>query len=1166
MIFLWGWQNVNAQVSFGQAEKFNNGWRFIQEDAKDAALPKFDDSKWRRLELPHDWSIEGQMSPTLASCTGYLPGGIGWYRKTFEINEMDKHHYIYFEGVYNRSEVYLNGQLLGKRPNGYISFMYDMTPFLKEGENVLAVRVDHSRYADSRWYTGSGIYRDVWMVKAGDLHFAQWGVSWQATKITNSQAIVKVDMEVVNEAKSLANKKISVRATLYDADNKQMASQTSPLSDRQSTNEGMYKQSVNLKINKPKRWDLKNPYLYTLKTEVLADGKVVDSSTCRVGLRTLEFDANKGFALNGEWMKVKGVCLHHDAGVLGSVVPRDVWERRLRNLKEMGANAIRMSHNPQAPDVYDLCDELGLLVMDEASDEWEFPKRKWMEGWNVGTPSFDGTYDFFEEWIEQDVTDMVRRDRNHPSVFLWSIGNEVDYPNDPYSHPVLDGTTINQPMFGGYKPDAPDAMRIGEIAKRLTARIKEVDTSRPVTGALAGVVMSNQTAYPSAVDVVGYNYTENRYDEDHATYPNRIIYGSETHSSYEAWKAVRDREHIFGQFIWTGTDYLGESGRWPSRGLHTGLLDFGSFKKPRGWFRASIWSEKPITYIGTYTIRRPGNNRRSSGNLSMDATDLWNYREGQTIRVVCYTNSPQARLQLNGEIVGEMKPYDDATGIIYWDIPYKPGRLTAEGCNANGEVESTYTIRTSGRPYAIRARVEENILNEDQNIAHVVIEVVDERGIVVKQADNMITCMVEGPGRLLGLENSDNTDMTNHRDRQQRVYQGRLLAYVKATGEEGTIRINCTSPLLESATAEIEMAFPIEKGTIASGKLWPDSEGTHINAHGGGVLYHNGTYYWYGEHKSPTTSSALVGVMCYSSKNLTDWKNEGAVLKVSEDPESDIVKGCIIERPKVIYNAKTKKFVMWFHLELRGQGYNAARAGVAVSDSPTGPFQFIRSGRVNPNVLPFNMTEEEKSAMQALNMDDYKEWWTPEWYKAIDKGLFIKRDLKSGQMSRDMTLYVDDDGKAYHIFSSEDNLTLHIAELSDDYQSHTGKYARLAPAGHNEAPAIFKKDGKYWLIASGCTGWDPNEARMFSADNIYGPWTKHPNPCVGPRANLTFGGQSTYILPVQGKKDAFIFMADIWRPRNPIDARYIWLPIQYRTDGTPFVEWMDKWNIDDFFN
>jgi hypothetical protein len=238
-------------------------------------------------------------------------------------------------------------------------------------------------------------------------------------------------------------------------------------------------------------------------------------------------------------------------------------------------------------------------------------------------------------------------------------------------------------------------------------------------------------------------------------------------------------------------------------------------------------------------------------------------------------------------MVGELKPMDDATGIIHWDIPYQPGQLTAEGCNANGEVESIYTIQTSGRPYAIRARVEEKELNSEQNIAHVVIEVVDERGIVVKQADNMITCTVEGPGRLLGLENSDNTDMTNHRDRQQRAYQGRLLAYVKATGEEGTIRISCTSPLLESAMAEIEMAFPVEKGTIASGKIWPDNEGEHINAHGGGVLYHNGTYYWYGEHKSPTTSSALVGVMCYSSKNLTDWKNEGAELCLPSPPIED---------------------------------------------------------------------------------------------------------------------------------------------------------------------------------------------------------------------------------------------------------------------------------------
>ena len=351
---------------------------------------------------------------------------------------------------------------------------------------------------------------------------------------------------------------------------------------------------------------------------------------------------------------------------------------------------------------------------------------------------------------------------------------------------------------------------------------------------------------------------------------------------------------------------------------------------------------------------------------------------------------------------------------------------------------------------------------------------------------------------------------------------------------------------------------------ILSGEIWPDNEGVHVNAHGGGVIYHDGTYYWFGEHKSPNTSSALVGVMCYSSKNLTDWTNMGVALAVEEDESSDIVRGSIIERPKVIYNEKTKKFVMWFHLELKGKGYSAARAGVAVSDKPEGPYKFIRSGRVNPGIAPYDMDEQAQAEMAALDAKKYEKWWTPEWYEAIDKGLLLKRDMPGGQMSRDMTIYVDDDGKAYHIFSSEENLTLHIAELSDDYLSHTGKYARMAPAGHNEAPAIFKKDGTYWMITSGCTGWDPNEARMHSAPSIMGPWTKHPNPCVGPKAEITFGGQSTYILKVPGKKDAFIFMADIWRPKHPIDARYIWLPIQFKEDGTPVVEWMDSWTLDWF--
>ena len=552
--------------------------------------------------------------------------------------------------------------------------------------------------------------------------------------------------------------------------------------------EGIAKETISLKVKKPHRWNLDVPYLYTLKTELLCDGKRIDGSSTNVGLRTLKFDANKGFALNGEWMKVKGVCLHHDAGVLGAVVPPEVWERRLKNLKEIGVNAIRMSHNPQAPVLYDLCDRMGFLVMDEASDEWEFPKRKWIKGWNVGEPSYDGTFDFFEEWIERDVTDMVRRDRNHPCIFLWSIGNEVDYPNDPYSHPVLDGTTINQPMFGGYKPDAPDAMRIGKIAKRLAACVRAVDTSRPVTGALAGVVMSNQTEYPQAVDVVGYNYTENRYDEDHATYPDRVIYGSETGVGIEAWHAVRDKEFIFGQFLWTGTDYLGESGRWPSRGLYTGLLDFGSFPKPRGYFRASLWSEKPVTYIGTYP---------KHDWVSMDAWDLWNYEPGQLIRVVCYTNAPQARLLLNGKEVGQMKPYDDKSGIIYWDIPYQDGELRAEGCDATGKVLSSYTIKTSGRPYALRATVDKEVLSTDKATAHVTIEVVDEQGTIVKLGDNDVTCQIEGPARLLGLEGSNNGDMSDYTDNHHRAFHGRLLAYIQTTGEKGEIRVKLTSPLLK---------------------------------------------------------------------------------------------------------------------------------------------------------------------------------------------------------------------------------------------------------------------------------------------------------------------------------------------------------------------------------
>lgn len=813
--------SLAGQVSFGEPEKINSNWKFTLNDVKDGQTPSLDDKRWKTVDLPHDWSVKGQLSPTLASATGYLPGGIGWYRKTINVpqSKQGEKVYLYFEGVYNRSEVFINGQSLGKRPNGYVSFMYDATPYIKYGEdNVIAVRADHSQSADSRWYTGSGIYRNVWMVYANPLHIAQWGVFAYPKSVTKKQAVVSVSVEMDNSTVKDAN--LTITNQLLSADGKVVAKDSKKLQMTAGNN----KVSADLKVNNPQLWDLNNPNLYQLKTTVLKDGKVIDQTTTTTGIRNYTFDPNKGFALNGDWMKVKGVCIHHDAGVLGSAVPKDVWKRRLLTLKEIGVNAIRTSHNPQAPDLYSLCDELGLLVLNEAYDEWEFPKRKWLEGWNVGTPGFQGNFDYFGEWGEKDLADVVLRDRNHISVFAWSIGNEVDYPNDPYSHPVLDGgaaTGFTQAMFGGYKKDAPDAMRLGDIAKRLVAVVKKYDTSRPTTAGLAGVAMSNQTAYPGALDIAGYNYTEGMYAKDHQAYPERVIYGSENRHELSAWKAARDNEYIFGQFLWTGIDYLGESGRWPSRGFYSGLLDFGGFIKPRGYFRQSLWSDKPMAYLGTYPT--PGKGSKSQmkdvwsqldaendGNYeektpSMDAWPIWNYQEGQSIRVVSYTNAAKARLELNGKEVGQTKDYDDNTGIIYWDIPYQAGKLEVIGMDKNGNETARYAIQSSGQPYALTIVQSEKEICKDKGLAQIVVQVVDENGVPVMLSDNEVTCRIIGPAKLLGLEASNNEDMSDYTDNRHRVFHGHILAYIQTTGEQGEIKVQFTSPWLKSVEETIRV-------------------------------------------------------------------------------------------------------------------------------------------------------------------------------------------------------------------------------------------------------------------------------------------------------------------------------------------------------------------------
>jgi len=792
-----------AQVSFGKSEKINNGWQFQLGDTPNAQAADFDTGRWRTLDLPHDWSVEGTLSPGLYSCTGYLPGGTGWYRKTLNIPQGkpgDK-VYIYFEGVYDHSEVFVNGRSVGKRPSGYVSFMYDITPYVEAGRPaVIAVRVDNSEFADSRWYTGSGIYRNVWLITAGPVHIEQWGVFYYTKSVNRGRAVVTVDTGIENETDARVD--LTVMQQLLDANGKEVTKSSTKITVP-AKSKG--KTTVDMTVNNPLLWSVKTPNLYQLKTTIVQNGQTIDETVTKAGIRTLTFDPDKGFALNGEWMKMKGVCIHHDAGVLGAAVPREVWKRRLLTLKDLGCNAIRMAHNPQAPDVYELCDELGLLVKDEGFDEWEFPKRKWLEGWNRGTPGYQGSYNFFEEWSSRDMADIVRRNRNHVSIFSWSIGNEVDYPNDPYSHPVLDGSSISQPMYGGYKPEQPHAERLGNVAKRLTAVVRENDPSRPVSAALAGVVMSNATEYPGALDIVGYNYTESRYEEDHKTYPNRVIFGSENGHGMAQWKATRDNDYIFGQFLWTGIDFLGESGAWPARGSQAGLLDLAGFAKPRAYFRQALWAEKPVAYIGTSPAPNPQNVQGpgQSRGPSTDAQPVWNYEDGQIIRVACYTNAAKARLLLNGREAGATKDYDDNTGIIWWDIPYAAGTLEVVGMDASGNKTCGYTIRTTGRPYALKATIEDNSIANGKGLAQIKIEVVDENGIPVILSEDEITCTIEGPARLLGLEAGNGRDMTNYRDNVHRVFRGRILAYVQATGETAGITVKFTAPWLEPVEVKL---------------------------------------------------------------------------------------------------------------------------------------------------------------------------------------------------------------------------------------------------------------------------------------------------------------------------------------------------------------------------
>ncbi len=757
-------------------KNINTDWKFKLEDTADAYYMGFDDSAWQTVQLPHDWSVSYPFSKENSSGTGYLPGGTAWYRKTlnFQADEIEgKSVYITFGGVYKNSRVWCNSNYLGKRPYGYSSFTYDLTEFVKAGKNVISVKVEHNDLADSRWFTGSGIYRDVTLSIAEKIHFDKFGDGIFAY----SENVSRQSAELFVEWK-LCGGEAEVEFILKDKNNNIAA----------SASDSGHCGKTRLLVEKPQFWDVENPYLYTLVCNVKAGGMVYDSDELLLGVRSIRFDCNEGFFLNGKNMKFKGVCLHHDAGALGAAVPKSVWRRRLTKLKEVGCNAVRTSHNPHDPVLLDLCDEMGFLVMDECFDEWEGCKNKWWQGHNVYPPKRFGYADDFPAWHEIDLTDFVKRDRNHPSVVLWSIGNEMDYPNDPYCHPDFDLVTgnndANKPeQERVYDENKPNAKRLASIARELTAIVKQSDRSRPVTAALAFPELADIIGYTDAVDVAGYNYKEKLYHDDHEKHPSRIILGSENGHEPFDWAQVRDNDYISGQFLWTGIDYMGEARGWPVRASGAGILDMAGFPKPRFYQRQALWSEKPCAAL----VTNPMNNK-SAKSLS------WNYTDGEMIEVNAYTNCKNAELFLCGNSFGVKVLTDDDLCTTSWLVPFTAGELKLVCMDKDG-AEVSASITTAGEPAAIQLNPDrETVRAGSRDFIQLEAVLLDSKGIPVINNDRELSFKVSGDAQLMGIENGDIADLTPYTSESRKTCGGRLIAYFRAGNEPQDIIIICESP------------------------------------------------------------------------------------------------------------------------------------------------------------------------------------------------------------------------------------------------------------------------------------------------------------------------------------------------------------------------------------
>lgn len=776
-------------------------WRFFLGDDRNAWQKDYDDSQWRPVTVPHDWSVEQDFVKDASSGTGYLPGGIGWYRAHYSVAELacgdNQLLQLRFDGVYKNADVWVNGYHLGYRPSGYSSFSFDITEMLRLAPNddlVIAVRVDHTDLADSRWYNGSGINRPVTLAVLEEVFVDRYDVTFVTETVTDGNANVKVTVALSNHTDDTTQAEVTVELKQLDGES-QVFFPTQPV-----TIAACGKETVEFsgEVSQAALWSVDNPHLYEL-TVIVKHNEQLSRYTQKTGIRTFAFDADNGFSLNGESLKLKGVCLHEDAGCFGTAVPTVVWLRRLLKLKEMGCNAIRMAHNPHSQNLYDLCDALGFLVFDEAFDEWENPKNKWWQGHNVYPPKFEGYAKDFPVWHEQDLVDMIHRNKNRPAIIAWSIGNEIDYPNDPYQNPLFEEMTGNNDnnkpeAERQYNPNRPNTLRLTTIGKRLGKIVRREDPTRPVTLAAAFPELSSHTGLLDDLDVVGYNYKEHLYEEDHHRFPNKPFVGSENGHGYQQWLAVVDNDYISGQFLWTGIDYLGEAHGWPIHGSGAGLLTMAGFEKNNFWLRKSWWHPELTATLFTLPYDETAEHPEW-----LPVFRRWNYTPGTTVEVRLYTNGDQVKVT-NGADELPMT-FDETAGYWRCVVDYTVA-TTLKVTATRGTETITDCLQPIGEAKALsaviwQAQETSRYLNQvkvhQEAIAQVELTFRDCEGQRTFAESQVWFDEKASDCHLLGLENGDQADITPYSVPGRRTYQGQLIAYV--TGKPGQKAIFQTAGL-----------------------------------------------------------------------------------------------------------------------------------------------------------------------------------------------------------------------------------------------------------------------------------------------------------------------------------------------------------------------------------